>query len=109
LPPSCVPVDPLILDTPRLTLPPSPQTPPPPVTKPTRRKAGGALKIVHEVYSPKNDDGLEGLTASLEAAMSFNDGIRPHLGRCADDLHPLRAQALLAAIPDDALVRPLIG
>jgi hypothetical protein len=62
---------------------------------------------VHEVYHPKNADGVEGLHRELEAAMGFNDALRPNLGRCADDLHPLRAQALLAAIPDDALVRRL--
>jgi hypothetical protein len=59
---------------------------------------------VHEVFA-KNADGLEDLEASMESAVAFNEAIKPHLARCADDLHPLRARALLAAIPDDALVR----
>jgi len=41
--------------------------------------------------------------------VGFNEAIKPHLVRCADDLHPLRAQALLAAIPDDALVSGGVG
>jgi hypothetical protein len=90
------------------------QSPLPPLTQPfpplpsprarPLRKAGGSLKIVHEAYHPKNEEGLEQLYADLEPAMAANDALRPNLGRAADDLHPLRAQALLAAIPDDTLV-----
>lgn len=58
---------------------------------------------MHEAYA-KNPEGADDLAASMAAAADYNDGLRPHLGRCADDLHPLRARALLAAVPDDALV-----
>lgn len=69
----------------------------------THRKAGGALKIVHEVFV-KNQEGVDEFEGNLAEAVRMNDGIKPHVGRAADDLHPLRARALLAAIPDDALV-----
>ena len=72
------------------------------------KKAGGALKIVHEAYA-KNAAAAAALRSSMRAAAGYNDALGAHLGRVADDLHPLRAQALLAAIPEDALVRGLGG
>jgi DNA-directed RNA polymerase III subunit RPC1 len=66
------------------------------------KKAGGALKIVHEAYA-KASDGPRQLEAMTASAVAYNDAIAPHVARIADDLHPLRARALLEAVPDDVL------
>ncbi|KXZ56345.1 hypothetical protein GPECTOR_1g305 [Gonium pectorale] len=40
---------------------------------------------------------------TLTDALQYNDQLRPHLHRLADDLHPLRVRALFEAIPDTDL------
>jgi hypothetical protein len=43
------------------------------------------------------------LQESLADAMKYNDQIKQHLNRIADDLHPLRVRALFENIPDEDL------
>lgn len=40
---------------------------------------------------------------SLADALKYNDQLKPHLHRMADDLHPLRVRALFENIPDEDL------
>ncbi|GLC35764.1 hypothetical protein PLESTM_000363300 [Pleodorina starrii] len=68
----------------------------------TVKKATGVLKIVHERFN-KNVSLFEEYKESLADAMKYNDQIKPHLHRLADDLHPLRVRALFEAIPDEDL------
>jgi hypothetical protein len=39
--------------------------------------------------------------STFALAAQHNEGIRPYLSRVADDLNPLRVQALFEAIPDE--------
>ncbi|KAG2499255.1 hypothetical protein HYH03_002834 [Edaphochlamys debaryana] len=68
----------------------------------TVKKASGALKIVHERFA-KNLGLFEEYKETLSDALKFNDQMRPHLHRMADDLHPLRVRGLFEHIPDEDL------
>ncbi|PNW84960.1 hypothetical protein CHLRE_03g165750v5 [Chlamydomonas reinhardtii] len=68
----------------------------------TVKKASGALKIVHERFA-KNVTLFEEYKETLSDAMKYNDQLKGHLHRLADDLHPLRVRALFEAIPDEDL------
>lgn len=68
----------------------------------TVKKTTGALKIVHERYDRKKNDQLhEMYRETFHEAVKYNDALRPHLNKVADDLHPLRVLALFTAIPDE--------
>jgi hypothetical protein len=41
------------------------------------------------------------MQSTFALAAQHNEGIRPYLNRVADDLNPLRVQALFEAIPDE--------
>ncbi|KAF5838068.1 hypothetical protein DUNSADRAFT_3438 [Dunaliella salina] len=75
------------------------------------RKTTGSLKIIHERYDPKkNSSQHEAYKNSFEEALKYNEGLRPHLSKIADDLNPLRAQALFEAIPEeDCGVLDIVG
>eukprot|EP00197_Chlamydomonas_leiostraca_P012021 CAMPEP_0202861128 /NCGR_PEP_ID=MMETSP1391-20130828/2625_1 /ASSEMBLY_ACC=CAM_ASM_000867 /TAXON_ID=1034604 /ORGANISM="Chlamydomonas leiostraca, Strain SAG 11-49" /LENGTH=1424 /DNA_ID=CAMNT_0049540457 /DNA_START=102 /DNA_END=4376 /DNA_ORIENTATION=+ len=68
----------------------------------TVKKTTGALKIVHEKYDrKKNDAQHEAYRETFTEALKYNEGLRQHLPKVADDLNPLRVQALFQAVPDE--------
>ena len=75
------------------------------------KKVPGSLKIVHDVWAGKHMAApLAAYTSEFAGAASANEALAPHLRRLADDLHPLRALALLTAVPDaDAELLGLAG
>lgn len=57
------------------------------------RKTTGALKIVHEKYDrKKNDAAHEAYRETFNEAVKYNEALRQHLPKVADDLNPLRVQ-----------------
>ena len=64
------------------------------------KKVPGSLKIVHDVYGGKHAAAAAAAyRAQFADALASNDALEAGLRRLADDLHPLRARALLAAVP----------
>ncbi|KAJ9527506.1 hypothetical protein QJQ45_025764, partial [Haematococcus lacustris] len=68
----------------------------------TVKKTTGALKIIHERYDKKKNEAMhEAYKETFSEAIKYNEGLRPHLHKVADDLNPLRVQALFEAVPDE--------
>lgn len=68
----------------------------------TVKKTTGSLKIIHEVYA-KNGFLADKLREDLAVAIAHNEQLAQCIGRCADDLHPLRVLSLFRNIPDEDL------
>ncbi|KNC52211.1 DNA-directed RNA polymerase [Thecamonas trahens ATCC 50062] len=76
-------------------------------------KKAGALKIVHERFRSKRDDGTEELYASLEAALAANKELEPLLSKVQDTITPAVALSLLQRLSTEDCemlsMRPLVG
>ncbi|DBB09251.1 hypothetical protein WJX82_001205 [Trebouxia sp. C0006] len=65
----------------------------------TVKKATGSLKYFHDKYNSKTQFAEhQKYVETFEEAMQYNEQIRPHVNKVADDLSPLRVLALFSAI-----------